>query len=119
MLYQALEKTPNSLTAEDRVRLQPLNFFSSSRPLRQEDVLGYESELKRVVGSLADTTDVEAEEDSPLLVVTKHLTDPCITLAGNAQLNTLPIKGEFLRSLLGLLSDLHAQGDLVSELLQS
>ena len=119
MLYQALEKTPNILTAEDRIRLQPLNFFSSSRPLRQEDVFGYESELKRVVGSLVDTTEAEAEEDSPLSAVTRHLTDPHIREVGNGKLNTLPNSREFLRNLLGLLSDLHAQGDLVSESLQS
>jgi hypothetical protein len=115
ILYQALEKTPDIFTAEDRVRLQPLNFFSSSRPLRQEDVLGYESELKGVVGPLVDATEAEAEEDSPLLVVAKHLIDPHIRRVDDAQLNTLPNKGEFLRNLLGLLSDLHAQGDLVSE----
>ena len=119
MLYQALEEAPNILTAEDRVRLQPLNFFSSSQPLRQEDVLGYESELKRVVGSLVDAAEADAEEDSPLLVITKHLTDPRIIRVDDAQLNTLPNNGEFLRNLLGLLSDLHAQGDLVSELPQS
>ena len=117
-LYQALEKTPNTLTAEDRIRLQPLNFFSSSRPLRQEDILGYESELKRVVGSLMDTTNTGAGEDSLLLAVTEHLTDPRIRQVGNTQLNTLPNSREFLGNLLGLLSDLHVQGDLVSRSFQ-
>jgi hypothetical protein len=57
MLYQALEETPGILTSEERERLRPLNFFSSSRPLRQEDILGYESELKHVVYTLMDTTE--------------------------------------------------------------
>jgi len=119
MLYQALEETPNILTATERERLRPVNFFPPSRPLRQEDVLGYESELKRVVGSLMDTTEAEVDEDSPLLAITKRLTDPHIGRMDNGQLNTLPDGQEFLRNLLGLLSDLHVQGDLVSGLPQS
>jgi len=117
MLYQALEETPGSMGIEDRKRLQPQAFFSSSRPLRQEDVLEYESELKHVVGSLMDTT--EAEGDSPLLAITKRLTDPQIRRMGNAQLNTLPDGKKFLQNLLGLLCDLHVQGDLVRRPLQS
>lgn len=115
MLYQALEETQNILTVEERQRLQPLNFFSSSQFLRQEDVIGYESELKRVVASLMDTTKAEAEGDSPLLAVTKRLTDPRIGQMNDGQLNTLPDSKAFLRNLLGLLCDLHVQGDLVSE----
>ena len=111
MLYQALEETPNVLGIRERERLRPLNFFSSSRLLRQEDVLDYESELKHVVGSLTDAT----KADSPLLAVTKRLTDPHIGRVNDAQLNTLPNSGEFLRNLLGLLCDLHVQGDLVRE----
>ena len=118
-LYQALEEIPDILTAAERERLRPLNFFTHSRLLRQEDVLGYESELKGVVGSLMDTTEAEPDEDSPLLTVTKRLTDPHIGRMDNGQLNSLPDGKEFLRNLLGLLSDLHVQGDLVSRLLQS
>jgi len=116
MLYQALEKTPGIFTAEERERLQPLNFFPSSRPLRQEDVLGYESELKRVVNALMDATKAGKEETSPLLAVTKCLADTRIREVDNAQLNTLPDDKEFLGNLLGLLCDLHVQGDLVSNL---
>ena len=119
LLYRALEETPGILTANERERLRPKNFFSSSRQLRQEDVLRYESELKRVVGSLMDSTEAEVDKDSPLLTVTKRLTDPHIGRTDNAQLNTLPDGKEFLRNLLGFLSDLHVQGDLVSELPQS
>ena len=118
-LYQTLGEIPDMLTVEDRRRLQPSNFFPSSRLLRQEDILGYESELKRVVGSLMDTTKAEAEEDSPLLTVTKRLTDPHIGQMNDRQLNMLPDGKEFLGNLLGLISDLHVQGDLVSESLQS
>ena len=117
MLFQALEETPSSLSTKDRKRLQPQAFFSSSQPLRQEDVLRYESELKHVVGSLMDTTG--AEGDSPLLTITKRLTDPQIRRVDNAQLNTLPASKKFLQNLLGLLCDLHVQGDLVSRSLQS
>ena len=109
MLYQALEETPNIFTVEERERLRPLNFFSLSRPLRQEDVLVYESELKRVVGTLMNAT----EEDPSLLAVTKRLTDPHIRQVGSAQLNMLPDSTGFLRNLLGLVCDLHVQGDLV------
>lgn len=115
MLYRVLEETPDILTKEERERLQPLNFFSSTRLLRQEDILGYESELKRVVGTLMDATEAGAEEDSPLLAVTKRLTDPRIGKVGNTRLNMLPDNKEFLRNLLGLVCDLHVQGDLVSE----
>jgi len=118
-LYQALEETSDILTAAERERLRPLNFFSHSRPLRQEDVLRYESELKDVVGSLMDITEAEPDEDSPLFAVTKRLTDPHIGRMDNEQLNILPDGKEFLRNLLGLLSDLHVQGDLVSRLLQN
>jgi len=118
ILYQVLEETPNVLTMGDRERLRPQKFFSSSRPLRQADILEYESELKRVVGSLMDTTESEAKDDIPLLTVTKRLTDPHIGRVANAQLNMLPTKKEFLKNLLGLLCDLHVQGDLVSELFQ-
>jgi len=114
MLYQALEKTPNIFTVEERERLRPLNFFSSSRPLRQEDTLGYESELRRVVNALMDTTEAGTGEDPPLLAVTKRLADRHIGKVGNAQLNTLPDSKGFLGNLLGLLCDLHVQGDLVS-----
>lgn len=114
MLYQVLEETPGILTAKERERLRPLNFFSSSQPLRQEDVLGYESELKCVVGTLMSTTEVGTEEDSSLSTVTRQLTDPRIAKVGNSQLNTLPDREGFLRNLLELLSDLHVQGDLVS-----
>ena len=117
-LYRALKETPNILTAEERQRLQPSNFFSSSRLLRQEDVLGYESELNRVVGSLMDTTKMEVKGDPPLLAVTKRLADPQIGRMNTRQLNALPDGKEFLRNLLSLLSDLHVQGDLVSESLQ-
>ena len=116
MLYKALEETPDTLTTEERERLRPLNFFSLSRPLRQEDVLRYESELKGVICSLMGTTEAGPDEDSPLLTVTKRLTDPQIGRMDNAHLNTLPDGKEFLRNLLGLLSDLHVQGDLVSDL---
>ena len=115
MLYQALEETPDILTVEERKRLRPQKFFSSSRLLRQEDVIGYESELKLVVGTLMDTTEAEADEDSPLSAVTKRLTDPHIGQVRSARLNTLPDSKEFLRNLLGLLCDLHVQGDLVSK----
>lgn len=118
-LYQALGESPNILTAEERQRLQPSNFFSASRLLCQEDVIGYESELKRVVGSLMDATKTEAEGYPPLFAVTKRLTDPQIGRMNNRQLNALPDGKVFLRNLLGLLSDLHVQGDLVSELFQS
>ena len=114
MLHQALEKVPNVLTAEERERLRPQTFFSSSRLLRQEDILGYESELKRVVHALMDTTNAGADEDSPLLAVTKSLTDQKIAKVDNAQLNTLPDEKVFLQNLLGFLCDLHVQGDLVS-----
>lgn len=114
MLYQALEKTPGILTAKERERLRPLNFFPSSRPLRQEDVLGYESELKCVVNALMDATKAGKEETSPLLAVTKRLADPRIREVDNTRLNTLPDDKEFLGNLLGLLCDLHVQGDLVS-----
>ena len=117
-LYQALEETPDTLTEGERERLRPSNFFSSSRPLRQEDIVGYEYELKRVVSSLMDTAKAEAEEDSPLLTVTKRLTDPHIGRANDAQLNMLPNGKDFLQNLLGLLCDLHVQGDLVSGLLR-
>lgn len=122
-LYQTLEGMPDALTAEERERLQPLKFFTSSRPLRQEDIFGYESELKRIVGSLMGTTTTttksETEEDSPLLAVTKRLTDPHITRVDNTRLNMLPGGKEFLRNLLGMLCDLHVQGDLVSGSLRS
>ena len=113
-LYQALKETPKILTAEERQRLQPLNFFPSSRPLRQEDIVRYEYELKRVVSSLVDTAKAEAAEDSSLLAVAKRLTDPHIGRVNDTQLNMLPNGKEFLQSLLGLLCDLHVQGDLVS-----
>ena len=113
LLYQALEKVPNVLTIQEHQRLRPSNFFSSSRLLRQEDILGYESELKGVVHALMDTTKAAADGDSPLLAVTRCLTDPQIAQVGNAQLNTLPDGKEFLRNLLGFLCDLHVQGDLV------
>lgn len=119
MLYQALEETPNTLTVEDRERLRPQNFFSSIRPLRQEDILGYESELKRVILSLMDTTEADSEKKPPLLAVIKRLTDPHIRQTDNVQLGMLPSKEEFFQNLLGLLCDLHVQGDLVSESLQS
>ena len=113
-LYQALEGIPNIFTAGERERLRPSIFFPSSRPLRQEDIVGYERELKGVVGSLMDATKAEAEEDSPLLAVTKCLADPQIERVQDAQLNMLLNKKEFLRNLLGLVCDLHVQGDLVS-----
>jgi hypothetical protein len=119
MLYQALEETPNILTVEERQRLQPINFFSSSQPLRQADIIEYESELKRVIASLINTTKPEVEEDSPLQAVTKRLTDPHIEQMSNGQLNILHDNHEFLRNLLGLVCDLDVQGDLVSESLQS
>jgi hypothetical protein len=118
ILYQALEETPNILTAEERERLQPQNFFSTSQPLRQEDVLRYESELKRVVSTLTNIANAGVDEDPPLSAITKRLTDPRIGQVDNAKLNELPNRKEFLRNLLGLLCDLHVQGDLVSEPLQ-
>lgn len=119
LLYQALEKVPNILTQEERQRLRPSNFFSPSRPLRQEDIVVYESELRHVIRGLMDTTNTGTDEESPLLAITKRLTDPQIAQVDNAQLNMLPDGREFLRNLLGLLCDLHAQGDLVGKPLQS
>jgi len=114
MLYQALEETPGILTSKERERLRPLNFFSSSRPLLQKDILEYESELKHVVYTLMDNTDARGQ-DSLLLAVTKRLIDPRIGESGNAVLNTLPDTKVFFRKLLVLLCDLHVQGDLVSK----
>jgi hypothetical protein len=111
LLYDALKEVPNVLPAEERHRLLPLTFFSSSRLLRQEDIIGYESELRRVVNTLMDTTNVGSDEVSPLLAVTKCLADPQIGRAENAQLNTLPDSKKFLQNLLGFLCDLHVQGD--------
>jgi hypothetical protein len=118
MMYQALEGMPDVLTAEERERLRPQDFLPSSRPLRQEDVLGYESELKRVVRTLMDTSNAGADQDSPLLTLTKRLTDPHIGQTDSTQLNTLSDRKEFLKNLLGLICDLHAQGDLVRGFLQ-
>jgi hypothetical protein len=119
MLYQALEGLQNVLTPEEHERLRPQNFLSSSKPLRQEDIIGYESELKRVVRTLMDTTNSGVDQDPPLLALTRRLTDPRIGQADDAKLNMLPDREVFLQNLLGLLGDLHAQGDLVSELRQS
>lgn len=117
MLYQALEEMPNLLTSEDRSRLQPQRFFSGDRLLRQEDIIGYESELKRTVVSLMDTAKSKEAGYRQLLSLTKRLTDPQIGEMNSTQLNTLPGKKEFFKNLLGLLCDLHAQGDLVCRVL--
>ena len=119
ILYRALEGMPNVLTLEERERLRPQNFLSSSQPLRQEHILGYESELKRVVCTLMDTKNTRADQNSPLLALTKRLTDPHIGQMDSTRLNVLPDRKDFLQNLLGLLCDLHVQGDLVSKSPQS
>ena len=119
VLYRALDGMPNVLTPEERERLRPQKFLSSSQPLRQKDILEYESELKCVVRTLMDATNTGVDQDSPLLALTKRLTDLKIRQVDDNKLNMLPDRQVFLRNLLRLLCDLHVQGDLVSKLPQS
>ena len=114
-LYQALEQMPDVLTVEERERLRPQNFFLSSRPLRQADIFKYEDELKHVVCRLMGTTNAGVKQGSPILALTERLADPHIRQTDNARLNMLPDRKRFLGNLLGLLCDLHVQGDLVSK----
>jgi hypothetical protein len=108
LLYDSL-KTLSGLSPSVMEDLEPSKFFASNRLLRQEDILRYESALKEVVSMLASTPG----QDGSLKLLTDKLSNPEIKRLTDIELNSLPDKGTFLSELINLLSDLHAQGDLV------
>jgi len=113
LLYQALKSSPGALSSEEVEQLEPSRYFQSvKRMLRQEDILRYEEALKETVSRLISASGSE-ESSSVLTTVTDKLSDPKIKRLLDAELNAIPPKRVFLSQLIKLVSDLHAQGDLV------
>ena len=111
LLYEALKSCPGVVSPTDLERLEPARFFSSPRLLRQEDILRYESALKEVITKLMSLD--QNGPSSPLRQVTEKLTNADVRRLTDVQLNGLPEKHRFQSQLINLVSDLHAQGDLV------
>ncbi|EJF64914.1 P-loop containing nucleoside triphosphate hydrolase protein [Dichomitus squalens LYAD-421 SS1] len=108
-LYHALE------SVRDRLHfnvgsLDPTPFFADLKGvlLKQRDILRYEAVLTGHVSELIESTD-PLDQDSVLNQVIRHVSDPVIVKVNQ---RFIPDADAFFRNLIGLVSDLHINGDL-------
>ncbi|EJF61300.1 P-loop containing nucleoside triphosphate hydrolase protein [Dichomitus squalens LYAD-421 SS1] len=108
-LYHALESVRDRLHF-DVGSLDPTLFFADSKGilLKQRDILRYEAALTGHVSELIDSTDPQ-DPNSVLNQVIRHVSDPVIAKVDQ---RFVPNADAFFRNLIGLVSDLHANGDL-------
>lgn len=96
-------------------KLRPIRFFKrlaeNGTFLQQKDIIRYEEELKRVLTKWLKEEDAH-EETSTIRKVVKELTDKEVGLPEPER--ALEKRELFFGNLVNLLSDLHANGDLVS-----
>lgn len=111
-LYQALVSCQKELPNVDLESLNPVEFFDASIPLRQRDVLAYESKLKEVLEAVIKQSDPH-DTDSTLRNIISHLEDPLSRKVPQLALTNAPSKATFHANLIHLASDLHIAGDLV------
>ena len=105
-LYSTLRKL-ESTTSVDVSNLKPSRFFSKGELIRQKDVLQYETQLNSVLVKLMQESD-PLDETSGVFQVVERLRD-----AHAPQDAPIPSVKTFLNNLLYLLSELHANRDLV------
>lgn len=103
------------MTDADSARLDPTTFFQTDRLLTQKDVITYEHELKAILEPVI-AAHSEEDESSPLKKVIRELEDPVLAKLDEARLNQPTSIGPFYNNLIYLVSDLHAQGDLVRQI---
>lgn len=114
-LYNAFLSCRQALPNADLEALDPTVFFDKAIPLKQRDVLNYETSLKAIIMDLMAASDPQ-DAKSPLKRVIECLEDPVIKKIPSMTLNTVPAKEAFRGNLIYLASDLHIAGDLVSNL---
>ena len=114
-LFNAL-KQQNKMKVKDIEALDPATFFPHDSFLKQEDVLRYEHALKVVLAELINEPHSH-ESSSTLQAVVRSLSDPVIMDTPENLLTTAPRCGVLENDLIHLVSDLHAESDLVSELI--
>lgn len=111
-LYRALaahgDLPPSTLDT-----LDPLKFFPSDRLLQQKDVIAYDAALKACLAPMVTQFDPR-NPDAPLYKVITSLEDDALSQAHANVINTQPERAAFRKNLIHLVSDLHAQGDLVN-----
>lgn len=106
MLYNALHALRSQLPC-DIAYLKPSRYFKKAELLSQRDILAYEAKLKEVLLGLLEQSNPQ-DPSSPIQAVIHKLQDD-----GVAQKDAISDTTGFLDNLLYLLSDLHANGDLV------
>jgi hypothetical protein len=115
-LFRAMCEARDAIPV-DLDSVDPLNFFSNSRLLRQKDILDYEYKLKEILAALILSPD-SAEATSPLQQIVRSLQDPVLAKIPDAHLNNPPSPIRFLRGLPQFLADLHCANNLVSQSFQ-
>ena len=113
-LYQALKQLKYS-DEDEAVRLNPRTYFGHSQLLRQQDVIQYESELKKILSRIIGASDAH-DHASPLQSIARHLQDPVIAKLGSTEQNQIPSKSAFFDNLLPFGADLHSQDNLVGSI---
>ena len=110
-LYHALTALRERLDF-DVGSLDPTVFFADSKGalLKQRDILRYEAALTSHVSAMIESTDPQ-DQNSVLNQVIRHVSDPVLAKVDQ---RFIPDASAFYRNLISLVSDLHANGDLVS-----
>ena len=115
-LYRAFEPHRSQLPF-DLEQLNPNLFFknASGALLRQKDILRYEAALSECISTLIDSTDPQ-DQTSVLNSIIKNVSDP---VTEKIDPRYIPDSKTFYTNLITLISDLHADGDLVSHVPRS
>jgi len=111
-LFRAL-KTVRGLSPSILEKLEPTNFFPLKRLLQQKDVIMYDEALKACLEPMVASFDPH-DPKSHLSRVISRLEDSSLSRVPSNVVNAPPDRMLFRRSLIYLVADLHAQGDLVS-----
>lgn len=115
-LYLALNSVRSELPDDvDWAQLKPDVFFSSSKFLRQQDILQYEAALKRIIIRLMSMPD-SALSTSTINKVIRLVEDPGLAKLPKDQLYITPSPAVYLSGLMCLLVELHRNDCLVRPL---
>ncbi|KAI0310817.1 hypothetical protein OF83DRAFT_1153629, partial [Amylostereum chailletii] len=112
-IYIALStSTPGQCTVgNDLSHLNPVKFFSSTKLIRQKDVLAYEVDIKDALLPMIIASDA-LDMSSPLRRLIARLNDPVLEQTNIDELNATPTPSVFTSGLIHLLTDLYIEGNL-------
>ena len=109
-LYRAFKASQERLDFDIK-SLDPTQFFKDSQGslLKQRNILHYEAALTERISTMIDSTDPQ-EQGSVLNTIIGAVTDPVLEKIDHRY---VPDSKQHFANLISLVSDLHADGDLV------